>query len=135
MNILTCKDGPAEVQEHFATIRQNGQFLLALIDDLLDLSRIEAGQLRIEPEPCSPVQIVSDVVESLRAKADAKQLRIEVELDGALPPTIATDRLRLQQILVNLLDNAIKFTERGTVRLTARTIDQPGARIRFCNSR
>jgi PAS domain S-box-containing protein len=119
--------GPAEIEEYRATIGQNGQFLLALIDDLLDISRIEAGQLRVESEPCSPVGIVSDVVESLRAKADAKHLRLEVEFMGAMPPAVATDRLRLQQILVNLLDNAIKFTERGKVRLTARTIDHPGA--------
>jgi PAS domain S-box-containing protein len=119
--------GPAEIAEHLATIRQNGQFLLALIDDLLDISRIEAGQLRIESEPCSPVEIVSDVVESLKAKALAKHLRIELEFSGTMPRAVATDRLRLRQILVNLLDNAIKFTERGTVRVTARTIDQPGA--------
>ena len=75
--------GPAEIEEHLATIRQNGQFLLALIDDLLDISRIEAGQLRVEREPCSPAAIVSDVVESLRAKAEAKHLRIEVEFDGS----------------------------------------------------
>jgi CheY-like chemotaxis protein len=121
------RGGPAEIEEHLATIRQNGQFLLALIDDLLDISRIEAGQLRIESEPCSPAAIVSDVVESLRAKAEAKHLRIEVEFVGAIPPAVATDRLRLQQIVVNLLDNAIKFTERGEIRLTVRLIDHPGA--------
>jgi PAS domain S-box-containing protein len=121
------RGGPAEIEEHLATIRQNGQFLLALIDDLLDISRIEAGHLRVESEPCSPIGIISDVVESLRAKAEAKHLQIEVELVGAMPPAVATDRLRLQQILVNLLDNAIKFSERGIVRLTARTIEHPGA--------
>jgi PAS domain S-box-containing protein len=120
------RGAPAEIAEHLATVRQNGQFLLALIDDLLDISRIEAGQLRVESEPCSPAEIVSDVVESLRAKADAKHLKIEVEFSGAIPPAVATDRLRLQQILVNLLDNAIKFTDRGTVRVTARTIESPG---------
>ena len=123
--------GPAEINEHLGTIRQNGQFLLALIDDLLDISRIEAGQLRVEREPCFPARIVSDAVESLRAKAEAKQLRIDVEVAGTLPPVIATDRLRLQQILVNLLDNAIKFSERGAVRLTARMIDQPGGQPVF----
>jgi CheY-like chemotaxis protein len=121
------KTGPAEIPEQFATIRQNGRFLLALIDDLLDISRIEAGDLRVESEPCSPQAIVSEAVESLRGKAEARNLRLEVEFMGAIPPAIATDRLRLQQILVNLLDNAIKFTERGTVRLTARTIDRPDA--------
>jgi PAS domain S-box-containing protein len=121
------KAGPAEIPRQFATIRQNGRFLLALIDDLLDISRIEAGGLRVEREPCSPEAIVSDAVESLRGKAEARQLRLEVEATGAIPPAIATDRLRLHQILVNLLDNAIKFTGRGTVRLSVRTIDRPDA--------
>jgi PAS domain S-box-containing protein len=121
------QSSPADVQEHLATIRQNGQFLLALIDDLLDLSRIEAGQLRIDSEPCSPQRIIADVVETLRTKADAKQLHLEVNLDESIPQSIATDRWRLQQILINLLDNAIKFTEQGTVTLTVRTIGQPGA--------
>ena len=116
--------GPAEIAQHFDTIRQNSQFLLSLLDDLLDISRIEAGQLRIERKPCSAREIVMEVVESLKAKAAAKDLRIEVEMLGEIPRGIATDRLRLRQILVNLLDNAIKFTEQGTVRLTARMPDR-----------
>jgi PAS domain S-box-containing protein len=121
------QEGPGEIPRQFATIRQNGRFLLALIDDLLDISRIEAGGLRVEREPCSPRAIVSDAVDSLRGKAEARHLRLEVEFMGAIPAAIATDRVRLLQILVNLLENAIKFTERGTVRLTVRTIDRPDA--------
>ncbi len=113
---------PREIPEYLATIRQNGRFLLALIDDLLDISRIEAGELRAEREPCSPEAIVSEVVESVRVKAEARGLGLAVEFKGAIPPTISTDRLRLRQVLVNLLDNAIKFTGRGTVRLTVRTM-------------
>jgi PAS domain S-box-containing protein len=116
------QNASADIADHLAIIRQNGEFLRALIDDVLDLSRIEAGQLRVESEPCSPAQIVSDVVESLRAKAESKALRIELDLEGAVPPVVATDPLRLKQILVNLLDNAIKFTDRGEIRLTSRTI-------------
>ncbi len=121
------KEGPAEIGEHLGIIRQNGQFLVALLDDLLDISRIEAGQLRIESEPCSPGEIVADVVESLKAKANAKGLEIEVELSESVPGAVATDRLRVRQVLINLLDNAIKFTERGTIRVTARTNAKPGA--------
>jgi PAS domain S-box-containing protein len=119
--------GPADIAEYFAIIRQNSRFLLALIDDLLDISRIEAGELRVDSEPCSPAAIAADVVESLRGKANAKDLRLDVQFLGAIPPTISTDRLRLQQILVNLLDNAIKFTARGTIRMTVRVIDRPDA--------
>jgi PAS domain S-box-containing protein len=119
--------GPGEIQEHFATIRQNGRFLLALIDDLLDLARIEAGKLRVESEPCSPTLIVADAVESLRAKALAKELRVEVNALGTIPQTIATDRWRVQQIIVNLLDNAIKFTDKGTISVTVRSLGQGGA--------
>jgi PAS domain S-box-containing protein len=119
--------GPGEIAEYLATIRQNGRYLVALLDDLLDISRIEAGALRVEREPCSPRAVVSDVVDSLRAKAIAKHLGLEVEYVGTVPPAIATDRLRLRQILANLLDNAIKFTDRGTVRLTVDLIDRKGA--------
>jgi PAS domain S-box-containing protein len=121
------RGGPADVQEHLATVHQNGRFLLALIDDLLDISRIEAGELRVESEPCSPEAIVSEVVGALRARAVSKGLSLDVRSVGAVPPVIATDRLLLRQILVNLLDNAIKFTDRGGVRLTIRTIDRPGS--------
>ncbi len=119
--------GPVDIAEYYATIRQNGRFLLALIDELLDISRIEAGALRVEREPCSPSALVSDVVESLRAKANARALGLEVHYDGSIPDAVTTDPLRLRQILVNLLDNAIKFTERGAVRLSVRAIDRPGA--------
>ena len=120
--------GPADIPDYFATIQQNGRFLLALIDDLLDISRIEAGELRVDREPCSPGAIASEVVESLRGKANARDLRASrCSSSGPIPPAVSTDRLRLRQILVNLLDNAIKFTDRGAVRLTVRTIDRPDA--------
>ncbi len=118
------QSGPAEIAGQLGSICQNGEFLLALIDDLLDLSRIESGQLLVEREPCSTREIVSGVLESLRAKAEAKRLRLEVEFVGVIPETIDTDRLRLRQVLVNLVDNAIKFTRQGEVRLTVRSLDR-----------
>jgi PAS domain S-box-containing protein len=118
---------PAEIQDHLANIRDQGRVLLALIDDLLDIARIEAGQLRIVRENCSLPDLMSDLVESLRARAEAKHLTLDWHLVGEVAPTYATDRLRIQQVLLNLLDNAIKFTERGTVRLTARVTALAGA--------
>ena len=121
------QEGPSEIQGYLGIMRENGHVLLALIDDLLDISRIEAGQLHIKHESCSLAQLLSDVVDSLRAQAEAKQLRLETEFLSAIPQSITTDRLRFQQILMNLLDNAIKFTEQGRIRLTAQTIDRPGS--------
>jgi signal transduction histidine kinase/ActR/RegA family two-component response regulator len=121
------RGAPHEIPEYLATIRQNGRFLLALIDDLLDISRIEAANLPVEHEPCSFKTVVSEVVESLKGKAESAGLGLEVDLSGAIPSVIATDRLRLRQILVNLLDNAIKFTGRGTVRLNVRTSIRSGS--------
>jgi PAS domain S-box-containing protein len=118
---------PSEIREYLDTISENGNFLRALIDDLLDISRIEAGKLRVEREPCELPQLLSEVVESLRVRAEAKQIRLIVEYLEPGLTGIATDQLRLQQILTNLLDNAIKFTERGTVRLEVRTSIQTGS--------
>jgi two-component system CheB/CheR fusion protein len=117
---------PEEIQNHLASIRDQGQMLLALIDDLLDIARIEAGQLRIVRENCSVPDLISDLVESLRTRAEAKNLMIESRLIGEVAETYVTDRLRLRQVLLNLLDNAIKFTEQGTVRLTAWEVRQSG---------
>jgi signal transduction histidine kinase/HAMP domain-containing protein/ActR/RegA family two-component response regulator len=101
-------------------IRRNGSYLLQLINDILDLSKIEAGRLEIQRLPCSPVHVVVDVQSLMRARCEAKGLRLEVEWDGPFPETIQTDDTRLRQILVNLVGNAVKFTDVGTVRLTTR---------------
>jgi PAS domain S-box-containing protein len=117
-------EGPPELARYLETIRDNGRVLLALIDDLLDISSIESGQLRVESEAVSVSRIVAHLSESFRARAEAKGLRFEVDHQVEVPATIATDRLRLQQVLANLLDNAIKFTDWGTVRLAA-TVAHP----------
>jgi CheY-like chemotaxis protein len=101
-------------------IKRSGEHLLRLIDSILDLSKIEAGKLQIEPIHCSPVQVVAEVVSLMRAEAAAKQLTLKTELAHRLPKTVLTDPLRLRQVLVNLVGNAIKFTDQGEVRLAVR---------------
>lgn len=117
---LRACDG--EVHEYVRAIQLQGGVLLALVDDLLDLARIEAGQLRMVREPWSIPRILSDLVESFRARAEARNLTLDAQIEGEIPDAIATDRLRIHQILVNLVDNAIKYTERGEIRLTARVL-------------
>ena len=99
------------------TIRRNGGYLLQLINDILDLSKIEAHKLELESVSCSPCALAADVISLVRVRADAKHLPLEVAAEGPLPETIQTDSTRLRQILINLLGNAIKFTESGSVRL------------------
>ena len=111
------------VREYVKVIRRNGRHLLAVINDILDLSKIEAEQLQIEPIRCSPVQLVAEVVSLMRVRADAKHLNLKTELAHPLPETVLTDPLRLRQVLVTLVGNAIKFTDQGEVRIIARLSD------------
>ena len=99
------------------TVRRNGHHLLAIVNDILDLARIEAGKLTIDSQPCPPLRVVGDVVALLRPRAVEKQLRLDVRLRGAVPESVQTDATRLHQILVNLVGNAIKFTEHGGITL------------------
>ena len=105
------------------TIRRNGEYLIGIINDILDLSKIEAGMLEIEHVECSPSQILAEVVSLMHVRANAKNLPLEIEYDGPIPQSIQSDPTRLRQILINLTGNAIKFTETGKVRLVARLLD------------
>ncbi|MEQ9459960.1 MAG: ATP-binding protein, partial [Phycisphaeraceae bacterium] len=100
------------------TIRRNGDHLLAVINDILDLSKIEAGKMNLEKLDISPAEAITDVRDLLVGYAAKKGLGLELEL-GDLPSTIQTDPTRLRQILANLVSNAIKFTETGTVTIGA----------------
>ncbi len=116
-----------------STIHRNGEHLLELLNGILDLSKIEAGKLEVEKVACSPRQIVADAVSLIRPSAEAKNLAMEVEYVGEIPATVHSDPLRLRQILINLLGNAVKFTERGSIRLVARLVPEAdqAPRLRF----
>ncbi|MCH8509375.1 MAG: response regulator [Phycisphaerales bacterium] len=105
-------DGDARA-EAVATIRRNGEHLIALINDILDLSKIEAGGMRVERIGSDPRVVLRESVKLVRALADRKGIDLSVETDDSVPGLIATDPTRLRQILVNLLANAVKFTDEG----------------------
>ncbi len=106
-----------ERRSYIRTISRNGEHLLDVINDILDISKIEAGKLVIERLRVSPVEIASDVVSVMRVKANAKQLPLQLTLGSPLPATVLSDPTRIRQVLLNLVGNAIKFTEQGRVEL------------------
>ncbi|MFO0828816.1 MAG: response regulator [Phycisphaerales bacterium] len=108
-----------ERADHATTIRRSGEHLLAIINDILDLSKIEAGQITFEEVRCSPASIVDEVECLMRPRAEAKGISFAVERGRDLDRDILTDPTRVRQILLNLVSNAIKFTERGGVTIRA----------------
>jgi signal transduction histidine kinase/ActR/RegA family two-component response regulator len=119
------REDEAERQEYLDTIYNSSIHLLELINDILDLSKIEAGQMRIERLACSPSEIIASVMSALRVRAQQKGLRFECQWRGMLPATIETDPLRVKQLLLNLLGNALKFTSHGEVRLVVSSAGTP----------
>ena len=107
-------------REYLQMVRSSGRHLLELINDILDLSKIEASQLEVERAPCSPHGIVNDVVSILWAQAQAKGLDLRCRWSGSVPSVVVTDSARLRQILLNLVGNAVKFTQQGVVEVVAR---------------
>ena len=118
--------GPPERVQALETIQRNGQYLLKLINAILDLSKIEAGKLEVERTTCSPIEVLADVASLMRVRAHAKNVPLEIEYIGAIPGQIQSDPIRLRQILINLVGNAIKFTETGSVRVATRLVQSPG---------
>ncbi|HEX6115290.1 MAG TPA: ATP-binding protein, partial [Geminicoccaceae bacterium] len=113
---------PNKMQDVLERIRQNGRHLLGLINDVLDLSKIEAGQLTLSPVDYSLRELVLDVVSATEALAAEKKLALEVDVPPDLPRGRGDER-RLTQVLMNLVSNAIKFTEAGTVRILVKAED------------
>ena len=108
---------PAAASDALVTIQRNGQHLLQVINDLLDLSKIEAGRLDVESISYSPGTVITDVMDLMRVRSDASALELSLQLETPLPERAQGDPTRLRQILVNLLGNAIKFTPAGRVEL------------------
>ncbi|MBL8333344.1 MAG: response regulator [Rubrivivax sp.] len=110
---------PLDVQQrrHAELVRSSGQLLLALVNDVLDLSRIDAGHFELQPVEFDPRRLATEVLALLQERADAQNLQLELELDPALPAALSADATRLRQVLLNLVGNALKFTERGHVRV------------------
>ena len=112
-------DTSAEQYENLEAIERCGQHLLTLINDILDLTKIEAGQMQLDIQATDLRQLLEDVRVIVAQRAQSKGLKLELSVAADLPESVTTDAVKLKQILLNLLGNAIKFTDRGTVTLRA----------------
>ncbi|MEO1534353.1 MAG: PAS domain S-box protein [Planctomycetota bacterium] len=117
--------GDDTCREHIETIRRNGEYLLAVINDVLDVSKIEAGQLHVERLPTNAALLVEEVAALSLPRAQIKGIDLRVSFTTPIPTTIECDPTRLRQILLNLVGNAIKFTDTGSV--TVRVSCDPAA--------
>jgi signal transduction histidine kinase/CheY-like chemotaxis protein/HPt (histidine-containing phosphotransfer) domain-containing protein len=127
-NLLDSAMTDQERRASVKTILRNGEHLLEIINGILDLSKIEAGKLEVELLRVSPVQLAADVVSIMRVRADAKRLPLLLKFEGVVPETILSDPTRLRQILLNLIGNAIKFTNAGRVELAVALADGDSGR-------
>jgi signal transduction histidine kinase/DNA-binding response OmpR family regulator len=119
--MLDPNQNDADRRDCLQIIRRNGRHLLELIDDVLDLARLESGRLTVEKGDCDLARVLADIASLMTPRAAAKDVKLTLELaePTAMPRYFRTDSLRLKQILVNLVGNAIKFTERGHVTVRA----------------
>jgi signal transduction histidine kinase/CheY-like chemotaxis protein len=121
-------------RDSLATIRYSAAALLRIIDDILDFSKIEAGRLELERLELSTVELVEGVAEALAPQAASKGLKLAAYVAPDVPERIVGDALRLQQILFNLLGNALKFTETGSVRLSLERAGEALLRIKVADT-
>ncbi|TGM57903.1 response regulator [Leptospira adleri] len=120
-----------EQKEYLDIIKSSGQNLLILLNDILDLSRIESGQLKLEMQPVSPQKLSEEVCNLFRPMAEEKGLVVELKISELVPHWIVSDPYRLRQILMNLLGNSIKFTEKGKIVLNVEAEKFPNEKLRI----
>ncbi len=118
--LLAGTDVNPEQAKYIRTIQVSGEMLLSVINDILDFSKIESGKLELENAPLDVRAVVRDIYDVQLAKAKEKKLKFEVSMNSHVPPFIIGDVTRIRQILLNLVSNALKFTDTGAVRIGVR---------------
>jgi signal transduction histidine kinase/CheY-like chemotaxis protein len=134
IDVLERTQLSAEQRDSLGIVRYSASALLKIIDDILDFSKIEAGRLDLESIELSTVELIEGAAETLAPQAAAKGIRLAAFVAASVPERVIGDPLRLQQILFNLLGNALKFTEHGSVRLTLETAGPSMLRIRVVDT-
>jgi signal transduction histidine kinase len=108
----------AEQREYLGLVQGSAEALLTIINDILDVSKIEAGKLSLEIRAFDLPEVVADILKGLKVSADSKGLRLVSDVGASVPSLVRGDAGRLRQILINLIGNAIKFSDRGEVSIT-----------------
>ncbi len=116
--MILRSDVSEEVAEDAVNIQSASRILLSLINDILDMSKIESGKMEIVNAPYSVEKMLSDIMGMIRARANAKGLSFHMDVDPTLPAQLSSDEVRIKQILINLLNNAVKYTQEGSVILS-----------------
>ncbi len=131
--LLIDKNPSPEQLRYLNAISQSADNLLVIINDILDIAKIEAGKMTIEQTNFSLHEVIAAIGEMLLIKANEKKIELKIEIDQYIPPTLLGDPTRLQQIILNLAGNAIKFTENGSVTVRASLMDTAHKRftVRF----
>ena len=130
MTGLLLDTGLSQAQRQYAeSVRQSGEALHALVNDILDFSKIEAGKVELETTDFDLVQVVEGVAWMMAERAQSKSLELASFVSPEVPPILRGDPLRVQQVLANFASNAVKFTERGEVTLSARIVERGEGRV------
>lgn len=131
-NVLMNTPLTPEQDEFVQIIRQSSDNLLKLINDILDLSKIKAGKLTIEKIPFNLREVLDNTLAAFKVKAKEKNIRLSFLYDHALPEQVISDPLRLTQIMTNLLSNAFKFTDKGSIEVNVKMISRNQDRVTLC---
>lgn len=130
-DLLSALEREPKKLEYLQIIKRNGSFLLDIMNDILDISKIEAGKMDFDRALFAPHELVAEVHSTMKLRAAEKHLAFDVEYEGLIPEKVRSDPKRLKQILVNLIGNAIKFTNQGKVSLVVRLLAEPASRLQF----
>lgn len=125
-DLLSSLDTDKKQKSYLDAIKTAGKSLLTLINDILDLSKIEAGRVKIMNAPVYPVMIFREMEQIFQTRLAGKRLQFIIDIDDDLPPSLMLDEARLRQMLLNIVGNAVKFTEKGHIILSAQKIDKTG---------
>jgi len=134
--VLDSDDMPSTLLEYISQIHTSSEFLVSLVNDILDFSKIEAGKIELENIPFSLDDMIENLSNIVGIQAKKKGLELLFDIDKSLPKMIISDPLRLKQVLINLVSNAIKFTHSGSITISARLLENIGKKtyIEFCVS-